>query len=78
MLFYSHLGWRDEQAPTLTAALEYVRDHCALAHGKGLTFSLTPGNSFGAEAKAAIKKAVERPDGRVQLHVSTRQEWGFA
>ena len=68
-VWYVGLGWNDEQAPTLTAALEYVRDHCALAHGKKLAFVLIGGNRFGTEAKAAIEKAVERPDGLIKIHV---------
>ena len=63
-VWYVGLGWNDEQAPTLTAALEYVRDHCALAHGNELKFNLQL-NNFGAEAEAAIEKAVERPDGLI-------------
>ena len=65
-VWYTSLEWNDEQALTLTAALEYVRDHCEMAHGKKLRFNLRD-NDFGAEAQAAIKKAVERPDGLIEV-----------
>ena len=58
-LFWSHLGWGDEQAPQLLAALEYVRDHYPEG-AKKMRISIFDGNNFSRNTKMKIKKVCQK------------------
>ena len=55
-LWWTYLGWSDEQAPRLLAALEYVRDHYPEG-AKKISISAFSGNKFSEETKAKLKAA---------------------
>jgi hypothetical protein len=58
VLFLDFLGWGEEHAPQLLAALEHVRDHYP-AGGARMAISLSP-NAFSDGTKAAIHRTCER------------------
>ena len=58
ILFWTGLGWGDEQAPRLLAALEYVRDHYPEGAAK-MSISMLPGNTFSEKTKAKLKQVCE-------------------
>ena len=58
VLFLDFLGWGEEHAPQLLAALEHVRDHYP-AGGARMAISLSP-NAFSDGTRAAIHRTCER------------------
>ena len=58
-LFWNFLGWGDEQAPRLLAALEYVRDHYPEGAAK-MDIHMFYGNEFSEETKAKIEQVCEK------------------
>ena len=57
-LFWTFLGWGDEQAPRLLAALEYVRDHYPEGAEK-MAIGVFRGNKFSKKTKAKLKQVCE-------------------
>ena len=53
------LGWGDEQAPRLLAALEYVRDHYPEG-AEMMGISMFAGNTFSEETTAKIEQVCEK------------------
>ena len=67
VLFWSGLGWGDEQAPRLLAALEYVRDHYPEGAEK-ISIGMFFRNTFSEETKAKLKQVCE-------TFVNTDRDW---
>ena len=57
-LWWVNLGWGDEQAPRLLAALEYVRDHYPEGAAK-MSIDMFDGNMFSKKTKAKLKRVCE-------------------
>ena len=57
-LWWVNLGWGDEQAPRLLAALEYVRDHYPEGAAK-MGIAMLHGNEFSKKTKAKLKQVCE-------------------
>ena len=57
-LYWTYLGWGDEQAPRLLAALEYVRDHYPEGAAK-MHIYMFDGNHFSKKTKAKLKQVCE-------------------
>ena len=53
------MGWGDEQAPRLLAALEYVRDHYPEGAEK-MDIVMFEGNTFSEDTKVKVRQVCEK------------------
>ena len=57
-LFYSNLGWGDEEASTLAEALLFAQAHCCIEHGP-LMVSCFDGNRITQDGRGRLQETVD-------------------